>query len=105
MATFISTTFIQHEVRPGMLLETGYIGNTAQKQIGTVLVNQPRLPSNPLNPEPVTARQPYPGLSSTFSQAANYQWSNYNAWYAKMEQRLSGGLSYIAAYTRSKFLN
>jgi hypothetical protein len=96
---------VQHEIRRGMLIETGYIGNTAQKQIGTLFVNQPRLPSNPASPEPVTARQPYPGLSSTFSRVANYQWSNYNAWYAKVEQRLSAGLSYIVAYTRSKFID
>src|SRR4029450_1585718 len=40
-----------------------------------------------------------------FSQAANYQWSNYNAGYVKLEQRLKGGLSFIAAYTHSKFID
>ena len=35
---------IQHQVRPGLLLETGFMGNTGQKQYGSVLLNQPTLP-------------------------------------------------------------
>ena len=31
--------------------ESGYIGNNAQKQYGSVLMNQPRLPTDPNNPE------------------------------------------------------
>ena len=37
---------IQHQLRPNLLLETGYLGNTGHKQVGTVWVNQPRLPEN-----------------------------------------------------------
>ncbi len=96
---------VQHEVRPGLLIEGGYMGNTGQKQIGNVLVNQPRLPSDPNNPEPFAARQPYPGLTPGFSQVTNYQWSNYNAGYVKLEQRLKAGLSYIVSYTHSRFID
>jgi hypothetical protein len=96
---------LQHQVRPGLLLEAGYIGNTGQKQPGTVFVNQPRLPANPNNPEPFTARVPYPRAVPTFIQTANYQWSNYNAGFLKVEQRFSRGLNYTVAYTWSHFLD
>ena len=96
---------IQRELRTGMLLEAGYIGNTGQKQIGTLYVNQPTLPADPANPSAFTARQPYPNLIPGFSLASNYNWSNYNAGYVKLEQRLSGGLSYIISYTHSRLVD
>jgi hypothetical protein len=96
---------IQHQLRPNLLLETGYLGNTGQKQVGTVYLNQPRLPENPAAPTPFAARVPYPNLSPVFSQNTNYQWSNYNAGYVKLEQRLSAGLSFSAAYTYAKAID
>jgi hypothetical protein len=96
---------IQHQIRPGLLLEFGYMGNTGHKQNGVVWVNQPRLPSDPNNPEPFAARMPYPSLTPSFSQVVNYQWSNYNAGFVKLEQRLWNGLSYTVAYTFSKLLD
>lgn len=96
---------LQRQVRPGLLVESGYIGNTAMKQQGTVNVNQPRLPSDPANPSPVTTRMPYPALVATFSQVSNYQWSDYNAGFVKLEQRAKSGLSYSFAYTYSKMMD
>ncbi len=96
---------IQRQLRPGLLLELGYMGNTGHKQIGTRLMNQPRLPSDPNNPEPFAARMPYPSLVPGFSQVVNYQWSNYNAGFVKLEQRVWNGLSYTVAYTWSKLLD
>ncbi len=96
---------IQHQLRPGLLLETGYMGNTGHKQMGSVLVNQPRLPENPLAPTPFSTRSPYPNLNPGFSQNTNYQWSNYNAGFVKVEQRVSNGLSYTAAYTYAKSID
>ncbi len=96
---------VQRELPRSMLLEAGYMGNTGHKQIGNVWINQPTLPANPLSPTPFTARQPYPALSPSFQQVANYQWSNYNAGYVKLEQRLNHGLSYIVSYTHSKCID
>jgi len=95
---------IQRQLRRGLLLELGYVGNTGQKQVGTVLLNQPELPANPLAPTPFAAREPYPFVIPGFSQTANYIWSNYNAGYVKLEQRAASGLSYTLSYTWSKFL-
>ncbi len=99
---------LQHQVRPGLLVEAGYMGNTGQKGSGLnsqLWVNQPRLPSNPVNPEPFAQRMPYPSLPPTFQQVAHYQWNNYNAGYLKVEQRVAGGLSFTVAYTFSKLLD
>ena len=96
---------VQRELGHQMLLEAGYMGNTAQKQIGTVFVNQPLLPVNPASAPPFAARDPYPQLPPGFQQVTNNQWSNYNAGYAKFEQRLAGGLSYIMSYTYSKCMD
>jgi len=93
---------VQRELANQVILEAGYIGNTAQKQIGTVWVNQPTLPVNPASPGAFSARSPYPQLPPGFTQVVNDQWSNYNAGYVKLEQRLRGGLSYIVSYTHSK---
>jgi hypothetical protein len=96
---------VQHQMRRDLLLEAGYLGNTGHKQVGTVWVNQPRLPENPAAPTPFAARSPYPNLSPVFSENTNYQWSNYNAGYVKFEQRARGGLSYTAAYTYAKAID
>jgi hypothetical protein len=96
---------IQQQVRPGLLLETGYMGNTGQKQYGSVLLNQPQLPADPNNPTPYQTREPYPSLPPGFSQNTNYQWTNYNAGYVKLEQRPWHDLSYTFAYTFSKLMD
>ncbi len=97
---------IQQQLRPGLLAEAGYIGNTAQKQYGDIMVNQPRLPTDPNNPEPWQSRIPYPMTPVPgFTQNANYQWSNYNAGYLRVEQRPWHDLSYTVAYTFSKLMD
>ena len=96
---------IQHQLTPTLLLETGYMGNTGHKQVGAVYANQPRLPANPAAPEPFAARVPYPRALPTFTETTNYQWSNYNAWFIKMEQRLWHGLSVTSHYTWAKLID
>jgi hypothetical protein len=99
---------LQHQLSPATLVEAGYIGSTSQKGEGLnsfLWLNQPRLPSNPANPEPITARMPYPTLPPTFDQDANYRWSNYNAGFARVEQRLRSGVSFSVAYTFSTLLD
>lgn len=96
---------IQRQVTSGLMIETGYMGNTGHKQVGSILVNQPRLPSNPASPEPFAARQPYPKALPGFSQTANYQWSNYNAGFVRVEQRVARGVSLTGAYTWAKVID
>ncbi len=96
---------VQHQLRPSLLLELGYMGNTGHKQVGSVLVNQPRLPSNGANPEAFSVRQPFARALPGFSQTANYQWSNYNAAFLRVEQRVWKGLSMVSAYTYGKVID
>jgi hypothetical protein len=96
---------IQHQLRSSLLIEVGYMGNTGHKQVGSILVNQSRLPSNPANPEPFSLRSPYPRSLPSFTQTANYQWSNYNAAFIRAEQRVWKGLSMVTAYTWGKVLD
>ncbi len=96
---------LQHQLSPTLLLETGYMGNTGHKQVGAVYANQPRLPANPAAPEPFAARVPYPLALPTFTETTNYQWSNYNAWFIKIEQRLWHGLSLTSHYTWAKMID
>ncbi len=96
---------IQHQLTPGLMIEGGYMGNTGHKQVGSILVNQPRLPSNPANPEPFAQRSPFPRALPSFSQTANYQWSNYNAAFVRMEQRVWRGLSLTGSYTYGKVID
>ena len=96
---------IQHQLSNTLLIEVGYIGNTGHKQVGSILVNQPRLPANPANPEPFAVRSPFPRALPSFSQTANYQWSNYNAAFARFEQRVWKGLSVTSAYTYGKLID
>jgi len=96
---------IQHQLRPSLLIEAGYMGNTGHKQVGSILVNQPRLPSNPANPEAFSLRSPFPRALPSFSQTANYQWSNYNATFVRLEQRVWKGLSMVTSYTFGKVVD
>jgi len=96
---------VQHQLKSNLLLELGYMGNTGHKQVGSILVNQPRLPSNGLNPEPFSVRSPFPRALPGFSETANYQWSNYNAAFVRMEQRVWHGLSVVGAYTYGKIID
>jgi hypothetical protein len=94
---------VQHQLTPSLLIETGYMGNTGHKQVGTVNLNQPRLPA--FAGEPRAARTPYPNLVPTFAQTANFEWSNYNSGFVRMEQRLLRGLSIVSAYTFAKMMD
>lgn len=93
---------VQYQWKPSVLIEAGYMGNTAQKQQGTVYVNQPVLPSSLSDTSSYAQRAPYPSWSPTFTQVADYEWSDYNAGYLKYEKRLSGGLQLSLAYTFAK---
>ncbi|HZO54198.1 MAG TPA: TonB-dependent receptor [Bryobacteraceae bacterium] len=96
---------VQHQLTTSLLAEVGFIGNTGQKQVGTVFVNQPRLPASATDTSSFASRAPYPTLNPGFSQNTNYQWSNYNAGFVKIEKRATRGLSLTGAYTYSKFLD
>ena len=93
---------VQHQLRPTILIEGGYMGNIGQKQQGTVYVNQPVLPTSLSDTRSFAQRQPYPNLSPGFTLVGNYQWTDYNSAYVKFEKRLSSGVTVSLAYTLAK---
>ena len=53
----------------------------------------------------IAPRQPYPQYGGTFSNSTNIGNASYNSLQARVEQRLSHGLSFLGSYTYSKSLD
>jgi hypothetical protein len=95
---------VQHELGPGLVLEAGYMGNESRN-----------LPSNDLTLNQVTPELMGPGDTQRlrpFPQFSNVTWinpsigkSSYHGAFGRAQKRFSGGLSLLAHYTWSRFLD
>jgi hypothetical protein len=96
---------IQQELRPGLLLEVGYLGSKGTKLLQRLNANQTVVNGNG-NFFDNIGLVPYPNLSPILlfksEHGAN---SNYNALTVKVEKRYAQGLMLLAAYTWSKSLS
>jgi hypothetical protein len=92
---------IQREIAHNILLEVGYVGNSAHKLTGRSLVNQAVLDVDPTHPTPVINRRPNPNIGDV-SMIEALDNSNYHSLAAKLNKRFSNGLSLLGAYTYSK---
>lgn len=92
---------IQRELANGWLLDTAYVGNSAQKLTGRDLVNQAFVDADPLRPTPVINRRPNPNIGDV-SLVKSLDPSNYHALNVKLNKRFAEGLSLLAGYTYSK---
>jgi hypothetical protein len=92
---------IQQELSGSMVLSVDYVGS-----LGRHLFIQPS-GNTALYPGagPVSARQPYPAYGGAFSFDENVGNSSYNSLQAKLQKRLSSGLTFLASYTWSKSLD
>lgn len=89
---------VQQQLSKIVVAELGYVGNHGVHLQGSQDLNDP-----PAGPGAVAARRPYQtfgGLTLFSSEIGD----TYNSLQAKISGRLSGGLTYLAAYTWSKFL-
>jgi Carboxypeptidase regulatory-like domain/TonB dependent receptor len=95
---------IQHELRPGMALQVGYVGSQGRKLFRLRDINQ-------ASPGPAATRQsrrPFNAAFPNFSfinyleASAN---SNYNALQTTFKQRLNRGLSFFLTYTYAKSID
>jgi hypothetical protein len=97
---------VQHEVRPGMVAQVGYVGSQARKLFRVRDINQAT--PGPAATALAQARRPLNGQFPQFSfinyleTSAN---SNYNALQASLKQRLSRGLNFGVAYSYSKSID
>jgi Carboxypeptidase regulatory-like domain len=89
---------VQQQLTRTVVAEIGYVGNHGVHLQGSQDLNDP-----PAGAGSVAARRPYPvfGGITLFSSEIG---DTYNSLQAKVSGRLNHGLTYLAAYTWSKFL-
>ncbi|MDQ2946558.1 MAG: hypothetical protein M3Y27_11540, partial [Acidobacteriota bacterium] len=92
---------IQREIMHNVLLEVGYVANSAHKLTGRSLVNQAVLDPDPTHPTPVVTRRPNPNIADV-SMIEALDNSNYHSLATKLNKRFSNGFSLLGAYTYSK---
>lgn len=88
---------IQQDLGWGSALELSYIGSKGSRQ----LINwNPNVPVNSPNPNAdVNSRRAYPALRGNVSLTSTFGVSNYNAFTAKFEKRMSHGMTMVSSYT------
>jgi hypothetical protein len=95
---------VQQEVRPGTVLEIGYVGSVGRKLLGERELNQPTLAARAANPTAyVTAVVPYAGYSWFASRIPAYS-SSYNSLQVAVQHHSQNGLTLGIAYTWGRTL-
>jgi hypothetical protein len=95
---------IQHELRSNLLLEAGYLANLSHHLTANDLaINQ--VPPSLMGPGNAQARRPFPQFSNVSLVDPAIGNSTYHAFTLKTEKRYSSGLSFLAHYTFSKFID
>jgi Carboxypeptidase regulatory-like domain/TonB dependent receptor len=98
---------LQHELRPGSVLQISYVGSRGTKLFRVRDINQATLatPGSTLTRQqrrPFNAQFPQFSFINYLETSAN---SNYNALQTTFKQRLTSGLNVYAAYTWSKSID
>ena len=122
---------VQRELTSDIAVEAAYVGSkitrigipdsnlnqltVEQLALGAALLERVPNPyfgiiprSSSLGDSTITAAQlmkPYPMYTTVSLYRNNVGTTNYHAFYTKLEQRLSGGLSYLVSYTRSRLMD
>jgi hypothetical protein len=95
---------VQQEMRPGMVLQVGYVGSRGTKLFRVRDINQ-------ATPGPAATRQQRRPFNAQFPQFSFIDYletsanSNYNALQTTLQQRLTRGLNFHVAYTWSKSID
>jgi len=95
---------VQHEIAPDTLVELGYMGNLSHH------LTAPDLSINQVPPDRLAAgnaqvRRPFPQFSNVLVINPPLGNSAYHAGFVKMERRFRRGLSLLAHYTFSRYLD
>jgi hypothetical protein len=96
---------VQQQLRPGTVLEVGYVGTLGRHLLGELDINQPTLSARAANPNAyVYAVMPYLGYNWFADRIPNYS-SNYHSLQVALQHHSNRGLTLGVAYTWSKTLS
>ena len=102
--SYQSNASLQHELARGWLLEVGYIGNTSRHLTGNDLTID-QVPPSLIGPGDSQPLRPFPQFSNVTLINPSIGKSSYVAGFVRVEKRFADGLSLLAHYTRSRFLD
>lgn len=95
---------VQHELRANLLLDVGYLANLSHHLTGNDLtINQ--VPPDRMGAGNAQVRRPFPQFSNVLVINPPAGNSTYHAGFIKIEKRYASGLSLLAHYTLSKFID
>ncbi len=95
---------LQKQFFGNLLVETGYIGNVSHHLASNDLsLNQ--VPASKFGPGDTQSLRPYPQFSNVTLLNPTVGNSSYHGVFFKSERRFSNGLSFLAHYTFSKFID
>jgi hypothetical protein len=95
---------VQREIARGLLVEIGYIGNVSHHLTANDLSLNQVAPAL-MGPGDAQLRRPFPQFSDVAWINPSIGNSTYHAGFVRAEKRMSRGLSFLAHYTFSKFLD
>ncbi|MEK7755066.1 MAG: carboxypeptidase regulatory-like domain-containing protein [Acidobacteriota bacterium] len=95
---------VQHEPRQNLLVEAGYLANISHRlTAGDLTLNQ--APPDRMGPGNAQVRRPFPQFSNVSVVNPPVGNSTYHALYLKSEKRYAAGLTFLAHFTFSKFID
>lgn len=95
---------VQNEIVPNLVIEAGYLGNVSHHLTGNDL-SIDQVPPQLMGPGNAQLVRPFPQFSNVSIINPPAGNSNYQAGFLRVERRFSHGLSVLAHYTFSKFLD
>jgi hypothetical protein len=95
---------LQHELRSGLVLEAGYIGNVSRHLTANDFsLNQ--VPADSVGPGDTQARRPFPQFSNVTLINPSIGKSSYHAGFVRAQKHFADGFSLLTHYTYSRFLD
>lgn len=95
---------VQHELGSGLVVEAGYMNNISRHLTANDFsLNQ--VPSELLGPGNTQAFRPFPQFSNVTLINPSIGKSSYHGGFLRVQKRFADGLSFLAHYTRSRFMD
>lgn len=95
---------VQHEMAPGLLVEGGFIGNISRHLTANDFSLNQVAPDR-MGPGDTQRLRPFPQFSDVILINPSIGKSSYVAGFVRVQKRFSDGLSLLAHYTRSRFMD